>query len=48
MVVGHSSGHLVKPKYINVHLPIRSDLVNSMSLADRKVKSDICLGLSNK
>ena len=42
-MVGHSSGHLVNPKYINVHLPIKSDLFNSTSFAEKNVKSDIIL-----
>jgi hypothetical protein len=48
MVVGHSSGQLVNPKYINVHLPIKSDFVMLLLLEEKNSKSDISFGVSNK
>lgn len=48
MVVGHSSGHLVNPKYISVHLPIKSDLVMLLPSEEKNSKSDISFGVSNK
>ena len=48
MVVGHSSGHFVKPKYIIVHLPMRSFFVNAFCLDEKNSKSDICFGSLNR
>tara|TARA_B000000609_G_C23817478_1_gene161216 strand:- start:143 stop:475 length:333 start_codon:yes stop_codon:yes gene_type:complete len=48
MVVGHSSGHRVNPKYIKVHFPFKSDFVNSVPFAEKKVKSEITFGFSYK
>jgi hypothetical protein len=48
MVVGHSSGQLENPKYISVHLPIKSDFVMLLLWEEKNLKSDIAFGVSNK
>ena len=38
----------MNPKYIRVHFPFKSNLLNSSPFAEIKVNSDIGFGFSNK
>ena len=48
IAIGHSSGQRVNPKYIKVHLPIRSSWLMVLLFAVTKVKSEKALDSGNR